>query len=211
MNMKELIKRLLREEFEYKGEHTAPDKDAIPIYDMTIGYPDDIYSIDAARLYGDHNDEYSDQYSLSVINSVRNKPKTKVKIYRAVPDINYDITNKIKELNRIITYYNTYKFFPLKNNIIYSLSDKYPVDTHGYDKSQELILKDLENQIIELNKLKEKKLTINNGDWVTINPEYAKSHGRDNLNNKFRVISKIVPASTLFTFGDSIHEWGYNI
>jgi hypothetical protein len=51
---------------------------------------------------------------------------------------------------------------------------------------------------------------INNGDWVTINPDYAKIHGEGPLGGNYRVIQQQVPARKLFTNGDSIHEFGYD-
>jgi hypothetical protein len=51
---------------------------------------------------------------------------------------------------------------------------------------------------------------INPGDWVTINPAYAKAHGESALNGEYRIISKQVSAKDIFTNGDSIHEWGYD-
>lgn len=51
---------------------------------------------------------------------------------------------------------------------------------------------------------------INNGDWVTINPEYAKLHGDGPLGGSYRVLQQQVPARKLFTNGDSIHEFGYD-
>jgi hypothetical protein len=35
---------------------------------------------------------------------------------------------------------------------------------------------------------------INEGDWVSSSREYAKEHGRSNLNSKYRIISKKVKA-----------------
>lgn len=210
--MKLLIKQLLKESLEsYHGEHEAPDKENIPIYNMTMGYPEDIYSNEAVRMYGEHSDEYSDQYSLSVINSVRNKPKAKVKIYRAVPDVNYDFNKELKKLNDIIGYYYKFKFFPMKVKLIHDLDDKYYQQIPDYDERQVKILSDIELERDAIIAKKSKPIGINNGDWVTINPDYAKSHGKNNLNNQYKIITKTVPASTLFTFGDSIHEWGYNI
>jgi hypothetical protein len=49
---------------------------------------------------------------------------------------------------------------------------------------------------------------INSGDWVTINKQYAISHGKSYLKS-YQVIQKTVKASELFTDGNSIHEWGY--
>lgn len=45
---------------------------------------------------------------------------------------------------------------------------------------------------------------------VTINRRYAVPHGQGNLRNKYKILSKVVPAKHLFTTGDSIHEWGYD-
>ena len=49
---------------------------------------------------------------------------------------------------------------------------------------------------------------INPGDWVTINRTYAVRHGR-RFAEQYQILSKTVPARTLFTDGNSIHEWGY--
>jgi hypothetical protein len=53
-------------------------------------------------------------------------------------------------------------------------------------------------------------LSINNGDWVTINRNYAKDHGEHALNGNYQILSQKVPARKLFTNGDSIHEFGYD-
>jgi hypothetical protein len=49
---------------------------------------------------------------------------------------------------------------------------------------------------------------INEGDWVTINKQYAVQHGATNL-DKYKIVEKTVKARELFTDGNSIHEWGY--
>ena len=64
---------------------------------------------------------------------------------------------------------------------------------------------------IELRKQKENPIKINNGDWVTTSRLYAKQHGESNLNNSYKIITKTVKASELYTDGNSIFEWGYNI
>ncbi len=51
---------------------------------------------------------------------------------------------------------------------------------------------------------------IRPGDWVTISKEYAKEHGEGALKGDYKIASKMVPASDLYTNGDSIHEWGYH-
>jgi len=52
--------------------------------------------------------------------------------------------------------------------------------------------------------------SINAGDWVTIDPRYAKQHGESALDGDFKIIKTTAKASELFTNGDSIHEWGYH-
>jgi len=51
---------------------------------------------------------------------------------------------------------------------------------------------------------------INAGDWVTINPDYAKMHGESTLNGEYRIIKQQVKAKDIYTNGDSIHEFGYD-
>jgi hypothetical protein len=70
----------------------------------------------------------------------------------------------------------------------------------------------LSNEIEKLKALplNDKKVGINDGDWITINPAYAKQHGESNLRNNYRIISKTVTAKELYTDGNSIHEWGYD-
>ena len=51
---------------------------------------------------------------------------------------------------------------------------------------------------------------IKPGDWVTHNRKYAHDHGKSNLNNDYKIISKSVRPRDLFTDGNSIHEWGYD-
>jgi hypothetical protein len=50
---------------------------------------------------------------------------------------------------------------------------------------------------------------INNGDWVTTVKSYAREHGRDNLKNDYRILSKTVHARDLFTEGNSLLEGGF--
>ena len=51
---------------------------------------------------------------------------------------------------------------------------------------------------------------INEGDWVTVNPDYAHAHGGSWVDDgEYDVISKEVKASEVIASGDSIHEFGY--
>jgi hypothetical protein len=52
--------------------------------------------------------------------------------------------------------------------------------------------------------------TINKGDWVTIDRQYAKEHGESALNNEYKIVKRKVYARDLFTNGDSPFEMGYD-
>ena len=139
---------------DYKMWHKAPLKqDGTPIYDMTHngGYPPDIYSYDGAKYYGANGGDWNDRECIAIIRELHNKPNALVKIYRAVPDINFEINQKKKPIG------------------------------------------------------------INDGDWVTINLDYAKEHGKSNLGGKFKIVSKTVKASQLYSECNSIYEYGYNV
>ena len=51
--------------------------------------------------------------------------------------------------------------------------------------------------------------TINPGDWVTITPDYAKYHGEGPLEGDYKILKQKVPAKSIWTNADSIHEYGY--
>lgn len=51
---------------------------------------------------------------------------------------------------------------------------------------------------------------INEGDWVTVNKNYAKEHGSRHIEGGYEVIEKKVKASEVATDGNSIHEYGYS-
>lgn len=50
--------------------------------------------------------------------------------------------------------------------------------------------------------------SINNGDWVTLSPSYAAGHVASSLNGEGHVLATEVPASALWSDGDSINEFG---
>lgn len=52
--------------------------------------------------------------------------------------------------------------------------------------------------------------TINHGDWVTISKSYAQDHLDANAKGEWHIISKDVPAHTLWTEANDITEWGYD-
>ena len=208
--IKSEIKNFMIESVDYRGEHSAPTKDEAPMHNLTDTYPDDIYGANAARMYGHYHDN-RDYEALSIIQSARNKPNKLIKIYRAVPDVNYELKTKLKPLLDIVNYHNQWGRFPMKNQIIWDLQDKYSIDNHTYDEQQELILNDLNKQIELLQSQQQKQIGINNGDWVTISGYYAKEHGENELKGQYKILSKTVPAKNLYTDGNDIFEWGYQI
>lgn len=194
------------DENDYKGQHTAPDKESgSPLYDLILNgtYPNDIYSYKAKEYYGTGSSY--DSITISIIQYYKDKPKSSITIYRAVPDINKQVSKQIKQLNNLISYKNKYGFLPT-NEIIYSLEDKYSIEDYSYNEKQAMILKDIENQITVLQSELKKPLKINKGDWVGITKQYAKDHG-DSALDDYKIISKKVKAKDIYTNGDSIHEW----
>lgn len=190
----EEIDRFLNED-DYRGEHTAPSSDSAPLYDATNAFGDDIYGPDAVRFYAP-NDPYGG-YSVSIIQAARNKPNKQVKIYRAVPKV---ITNQEK-----IIYYEARKKNILKTG-------RLPRDINNWENTSEYY-EWLDGEIERLKaepETTEEKVRINNGDWVTINSQYAKEHGQRHL-DKYRILTKTVTANQLFTDANSVHEWGYNV
>lgn len=51
---------------------------------------------------------------------------------------------------------------------------------------------------------------LQHGDWVTPDKQYAIDHGNAVLNGDYKIISRRVPAKTLFTDANSIYEFGYD-
>ena len=195
---------------DYRGEHEAPDKDnGKPMYDLGGMYPEDIYSSKAVQYYGDGLPY--DGLAISIIQSAKGKPNTQVKIYRAVPDLNADLTKQIKELKYLIDYRAKFPFYPPNNRkIIHEIEDMFPIEKYDYNKQQELIHSEILNRIKKLETEKKKPLQLQPGNWVGIVKQYAIDHGKSSLNGKYKILSKIVPAKQLYTDGNSIHEWGWN-
>lgn len=194
------ITKTIREEIklfesEYRGHHRAPSKNDAPLYDLTKVYPDDVYSDNAARYYGDGFP--FDELSARIIRQYRNKPNAKIKIYRTVPKV---ITNQEK-----INFYEKHKAYIQKYGRLPKGVDNWDNRSEYYEYLSDEIerLKSEPNQI--------DKVTINAGDWVTINPYYAKTHGDSELSNiGYRILTKTVLAKELYSEGNSLHEWGYN-
>jgi hypothetical protein len=202
----ETVSNLVREndDDDYRGSHTAPDKTSgTPLHDLTGVYPDDIYSDKAGRYYGDMGGDANDMISVRLMQSYRNKPNAMVKIYRAVPDINKEVDDRIKYYNQLIAYVNQYRFPPIKDRVA---SEEF--SDLGYNK--EKYIAKLSKDVSDLQAKKQKTISINSGDWVTLNKNYAIEHGKSSLRNKYKIVSKSVAAKTLYTDANSVHEFGYD-
>jgi hypothetical protein len=197
--LRECIRLLLEEDDDYQGQHGAPGKDSgSPLYDLTLNhtYPDDIYSSNGVRYYGDGRPR--DSIVMSKILASRNKPNKRVKIYRAVPH-EPSVEERINDLEKQQKYILKHGRVPPKGD-------------HSMDKNANYNANDREIKYLKtrLGKEAPQKLTLNPGDWVSIDRSYAVAHGQGALNGKFKIVSKTVPAKQVFTAGDSFHEWGWD-
>lgn len=224
MNITDLIKEeydnILNEYEEYTRHHKAPTKlSGSPLYDVSEVFGKDFYiesSDTVARYYGSGYN--FDEILVRIIRDYYNKPNDKIKIYRAIPDLNKELKNKIDDLLFIARYYDSYRFFPPTYNKKYKkyedLIEEYKEKVTSENpnlkyneinkKASDLMYRDAYN-------LKDNtdKFTINPGDWVSIIREYAVIHGKSNLNNKYKILTKTVSAKDIYTEG-YMEEWGYD-
>jgi len=207
--MKSWYKIAQETEEDYRGGHQSPSKaGGAPLYDVTAIYPDDIYSPMANQYYGGYYP--SDSLCINIIQDYKDKPNATVKIYRAVPDFHFDTKKEIKTLSKILSYHMKFNFFPMDSETIQEAEEKYPIEEHEYEEQQKLIYQDIQNRIDQLQSIKQDKLSINQGDWVSLTRSYAKDHGESTLLGKYKILSKTVKAKDLFTDGNSVQEWGYD-
>lgn len=202
--MKELLEQIdaALSESDYRGQHQAPGRYGAPLHDLTENgvYPSDIYSPDAARLYG-WSDPSDDRKVMNIIHEYQGKPNKWVRIYRSVPKSDYDkIWDEIEDLERQKKYILKHGKPPRRADTRAAGDEPY------YDYISDRI-EELEDKAEEA---EEDAITdINSGDWVTIYRPYAVKHGHSSLGGDFDVISEEVRAKNVFTDGNSIYEWGY--
>jgi hypothetical protein len=180
---------------DYRGMHTAPNRESgAPMNDLSNIYPEDIYTSNAVRYYGDGSP--FDSGSISMIWAAKGRPNFSLKVYRAVPSV-LNQADKIKDLYK-------QKAYIMKTGKTPSYVSTYMNVSKYYDylngELEKLNLQPVETQ----------KIGINPGDWVTINRQYAVEHGQSNLQKRYRILTKTVKAKDLYTVGDSVHEWGYD-
>lgn len=178
----------------YKGEHQAAGKEGAPLHDMTHNgiYPKDYY--DRWHEYaGDEKD------AALIVNGYRNKPNKPIIVYRAVPyqQTKEDVLADIQKAQAL--WLRRAKPYPAFQSQFQKLGAKKYYEWLG----------EFEETVKKSNKKIENITEINPGDWVTISRKYAKEHGQAHLRNKYKILSKKVKASQIFTSGDSLAEWGY--
>jgi hypothetical protein len=183
---------------EYQGQHGAPMRDSgSPLHDLAGAgkiYPDDFYGPNGMRYYG--TGSHLDAESMDIISRFRNKPNANVTIYRAVP---YEKTphEKAQDLEKQLQKYMARGIYP----------DGVGDVGKWYERT-----KAQAEKLRAQPEAPPQKLGINRGDWVTINRGYAVEHGEANLGGKgkYKIIKQTVPARSIYTNGDSLHEFGYD-
>jgi hypothetical protein len=124
---------------------------------------------------------------------------------------NYKGTHKAPTKNYGARMDNLEKMFDgiYTNKALQEYGQGYPFDKEAIEIMQQA--RGQEDKLIKIYRAVPKQVNdINSGDWVSTTKEYANEHGEAVLDNDFKVISKVVPAYTLYTDGSSIHEYGYN-
>lgn len=85
-----------------------------------------------------------------------------------------------------------------------------PRDAFAISKLQSLKDKPDADVVIYRAVPKDAPFKINQGDWVTIDREYAKEHGESALNGEYKIIRRTVKAKDVYTNGDSPFEMGFD-
>jgi hypothetical protein len=185
---------------DYRGLHTAPMHDTgSPLHDLAETYPEDFYGPNGAKYYGHYgNNHPTDRETISIMQSMRNKPNRLIRIYRAVPKIP---TNEEQIAEYVKQKAYIHKTGKIPKNAEFKTLDKSVYYDWLCEKIEELKIAPPVNIPV---------FKINPGDWITISRKYAQEHGNSQFDGKYRILSKLVRVKDIFTNGDSIHEWGYD-
>lgn len=185
---------------DYRGEHQSAGKEGAPLHDLTHNgvYPKDVYSSKGIQYYGDGGE--FDRAAFAFVQAYHNNPNRKIKIYRAVPyqQTKEDLLAALQKAQAL--WLKRAKPSPDFESEFQKLGAKKYYEWLGTEEEK---LKKSDKKVENISE-------INPGDWVTIVRNYAVSHGRAHLKNKYRVLSKTVKAKEIWTGGDSILEWGYS-
>lgn len=182
----------------YKGEHEAPDPESgAPITDPLGIYPDDFYGPGGLRLYAGNDPSPMEREAYSCICGVRGKPTRSIRVYRAIP---YEPT--IEE--QVASLENCKRMWQRRATKPKDAPTP-PPEVPYYD----FLCLEIERLNATAPVPVEPRRRINPGDWVTPIRAYAKEHGESNLNNRFKIVSAVVPAGSLYTEGNSLLEMGY--
>lgn len=186
-------------DFSYRYQHTAPNPayGGQPIYDLTKVFPEDVYSPKAGLYYGGGNFRQNKE-ATDVFNAVRGKPDAEVTIYRAVP-FEKSIEEQIFELENI------------KQKILDTGKVPSFYDSIDPKASAASVLYEIENNLNRLKTNPKKPIQIENiapTDWVTVSPNYAKSHA-EGFSKGSKILQKKVPAKQVMSEGNDLLEQGY--
>jgi hypothetical protein len=211
--MLRISKILVASNEDYRMDHMAPDRSSgAPLFDVTLNgiYPKDFYGQKGLQYYADGQEGGMDAQSYSIICSNLNKPSARVQIFRSVP-------KGLNAQDLLDTHRKDMRYIQKKGLLPSVVSPKCPQSdllqygtterqkASGYYNWLYLEAKRIEEQPLE----DEKKITINPGDWVSINRAYAQQHGEHFAEGQ-KILTKTVYAKDLYTDGDSFHEWGYD-
>jgi hypothetical protein len=165
------------------------------MHDLKGMFPDDFYGPDGLRLYGSIYDAMGVE-AVDLMRRMHGRPKAGVKVYRAIP---YE-PNRVEQ----IAFIERCKYEWLRREKVPEGAPEAPAGVRYFDH----LCDELERLTALPEEPRQARPQIHPGDWVTPIRAYAKEHGEANLNNRFKIISQTVPASSLYTDGD-VTEWGY--
>lgn len=207
----------LKEQHDYRGSHKAPRMgDDAPLWDLTMNgvYPNDIYTQNAIRYYGDGAPYDREMFYL--IMRYRNKPNEKIKIYRGIPKFMTEERKLVKELTTLLKDYKELGLLQYHDAIPeFKLWDDLrggALSHNEYNEKlkgvKEVIVKAIQDRLKEVKK-NIQKFKINHGDWVTPSRQYAKDHA-STFDDGYEILTAEVYARDIFTDGSSWVEWGYD-
>ena len=183
------------EDFQYRGSH-QPSAEGPRLHNLTENeyYPKDAY--ESLHHYG------GSHTSRNIVRQVRGNPNAMVTIYRAAPKEGTERQWLVPKLNEAVQE---------KRDVL--RTGELPEWAHhifkgSHDKYHEWVDSNISDMSEKINSIKPQPVkSINHGDWVTLDRNYAKTHaeGREG----YHILSATVPASHVRNDGNDLNEWGY--